>query len=86
MTSLTTSIGTALSCAPLKPLLLWAKVYCLLDTSSVAAFEVREMLRQLVAHGYPVGVLGATVFDHERGTLRLQSKWDAVQALSHIHI
>lgn len=38
------------------------------------------MLRQLVAHGYEVEVVGAMVFDHERGTLKLQSKWATVQA------
>lgn len=66
--------------APRKPRLLWANVYCLLDTSSGASMAVREMLRQLVAHGYEVQVVGATVFDHERGTLRLQAQWAAVQA------
>ena len=71
---------TVLPAAPRKPRLLWANVYCLLDTSSGASMAVREMLRQLVAHGYEVQVVGASVFDHPRGTLRLQPQWDAVQA------
>ena len=49
------------------PRLLWASVYCLLDTSSGAAMAVREMLRQLARHGYDIAILGAAVFDHARG-------------------
>ena len=63
-----------------KPRLLWANAYCLLDTSSGASMAVREMLRQLVAHGYEVEVVGAMVFDHPRGTLKLQPQWATVQA------
>ena len=63
-----------------KPRLLWANVYCLLDTSSGASMAVREMLVQLVQHGYEVSILGATVFDHERGTAGLQEQWPAIQA------
>lgn len=66
--------------APRKPRLLWANAYCLLDTSSGASMAVREMLRQLVAHGYEVEVVGAMVFDHPRGTLKLQTQWATVQA------
>lgn len=63
-----------------KPRLLWANVYCLLDTSSGASMSVREMLRQLVGHGYEVFVLGASVFDHERGAAGLHGQWSSVQA------
>ncbi len=63
-----------------KPRLLWANVYCLLDTSSGASMAVLEMLRQLVANGYEVAILGATIFDHERGNQRLKAQWDTVQA------
>jgi len=63
-----------------KPRLLWANVYCLLDTSSGASMAVLEMLRQLVANGYEVTILGATIFDHERGNQRLKAHWDSVQA------
>ncbi|WP_186407517.1 glycosyltransferase [Candidatus Accumulibacter aalborgensis] len=63
-----------------KPRLLWASVYCLLDTSSGASIAVREMLRQLAHRGYDVSILGATVFDHDRGTAGLQGAWADVQA------
>lgn len=69
-----------LSPAARKPRLLWANVYCLLDTSSGASMAVRQMLLQLVKSGWEVRVLGATVFDHERGTAGLQAQWPAVQA------
>lgn len=54
-----------------KPRLLWANCYCLLDTSSGASMAVREMLKQLAHAGYEVHVLGATIFDAERGTAGL---------------
>jgi glycosyltransferase involved in cell wall biosynthesis len=63
-----------------KPRLLWANVYCLLDTSSGASMAVREMLLQMVNAGYEVQILGAAVFDHERGTAGLRGQWPAVQA------
>lgn len=56
--------------------LLWANVYCLLDSSSGASMAVRQMLRQLQLAGWAVDVLGATVFDHECGTAGLQGHWD----------
>lgn len=62
-----------------KPRLLWASVYCLLDTSSGASMAVRQMLIQLQRAGWAVDVLGATVFDHERGTAGLQGHWDALK-------
>ena len=65
---------------PIPRRLLWANVYCLLDTSSGASMAVRQMLLQLVAQGYEVWILGATVFDHERGTTGLLDQWPAVQA------
>ena len=63
-----------------RPRLLWANLYCLLDTSSGASMAVRQMLLQLVQCGWDVRVLGATVFDHERGTAGVQPQWSAVQA------
>jgi glycosyltransferase involved in cell wall biosynthesis len=54
---------------------LWANVYCLLDTSSGASMSVREMLRQLAFSGYEVEVLGATVFDSASGMSRLPADW-----------
>jgi glycosyltransferase involved in cell wall biosynthesis len=70
----------ALKMTQRKPRLLWANVYCLLDTSSGASMAVREMLQQLAHHGYEVSILGAAVFDHERGTAGLEGRWPAVQA------
>jgi hypothetical protein len=54
-----------------KPRILWANPFCLLDTSSGASMTVRQMLLQLVARGYEVQVLGATVFDSPKGMGRL---------------
>lgn len=65
---------------PKKPRLLWANVYCLMDTSSGASMAVREMLLQLVKNGYEVAVLGATIFDNPKGVTRLQKKWDAIKS------
>lgn len=62
-----------------KPRLLWASVYCLLDTSSGASMAVREMLLQLARSGYEISILGATVFDHERGTAGMLGQWSTVQ-------
>lgn len=62
-----------------KKRLLWANVYCLLDTSSGAAMAVRQMLLQLQGAGWAVDILGAAVFDHERGTTGLQGQWDALR-------
>jgi len=62
-----------------KPRILWANVYCMLDTSSGASMAVREMLRQLVLRGFEVGIVGATVFDVERGIYRLKEHWDEIK-------
>jgi len=66
--------------APRKPRLLWANLYCLLDTASGASMTVREMLLQLVGQGYEVRILGAAVFDHVSGTVRVKEQWEAIQA------
>ncbi|MBN1662017.1 MAG: glycosyltransferase [Deltaproteobacteria bacterium] len=72
--------NTPPSSAPRKPRLLWANAYCLLDTSSGASMAVREMLRQLVISGYEVNILGATIFDNERGQTILKPFWSQVEA------
>ena len=66
--------------APRKPRLLWANLYCLLDTASGASMSVREMLLQLLGQGYEVRILGATVFDHASGATRLKDQWETIQA------
>jgi glycosyltransferase involved in cell wall biosynthesis len=63
-----------------KPRLLWANPFCLLDTASGASMAVREMLLQLVRQGYEVRVLGATIFDAEKGTYRLREHWETIKA------
>ena len=66
-----------------KPRLLWANPFCLLDTSSGASMAVRQMLLQLVARGYDVQVLGATVFDNPKGMGRLKEQFPDINA--HLH-
>ncbi|MGM0984698.1 MAG: glycosyltransferase [Pseudomonadota bacterium] len=61
-----------------KPRLLWANHYCLLDLSSGASMAVNEMLTQLVKQGYEVMVIGATIFDAEKGTTRLREHWETL--------
>uniref|UniRef100_Q3ARU0 Glycosyltransferase-like protein n=1 Tax=Chlorobium chlorochromatii (strain CaD3) TaxID=340177 RepID=Q3ARU0_CHLCH len=58
-----------------KPRLLWANLYCLLDSSSGASISVREMLRQLAYNGYEVEVIGATIFDAVSGMSALPPQW-----------
>lgn len=70
--------GAALAKRPLR--ILWASVYCLLDTSSGASMAVREMLRQLCLRGYEVAICGATIYDNERGRQRIAEQWDVVEA------
>ncbi|MBS1196665.1 MAG: group 1 glycosyl transferase [Proteobacteria bacterium] len=60
--------------------ILWASVYCLLDTTSGAAMAVREMLRQLALREIEIEVLGATVFDDERGQRRIAAHMDFFKA------
>jgi len=69
---------TAAPPAPRKPRLLWANPYCLLDTSSGASMSIREMLRQLVAQGYEVRIVGCTLFDNPKGANRLQQIWQGM--------
>lgn len=52
---------------PRPPRLLWANLYCLLDSSRGASMSVRAMLCSLARQGAQVQVLGATVFDHASG-------------------
>ncbi len=72
--------GKALKRKPLKrkPRILWANTFCLLDTSSGASISAREMLRQLAFHGYEISIIGATVFDSEKGISRFPENWRAM--------
>lgn len=66
-----------------KPRILWANPFCLLDSSSGASMTVRQMLLQLVARGYEVQVLGATVFDNTKGMGKLKEQFPDLSA--HLH-
>ncbi|WP_417422282.1 glycosyltransferase [Halomonas sp.] len=66
-----------------KPRLLWANPFCLMDTSSGASMTVRQMLLQLVARGYEVQVLGATIFDNPKGMGRLKEQYPDLSAHQH---
>ena len=66
-----------------KPRILWANPFCLMDTSSGASMTVRQMLMQLVAHGYDVQILGATVFDNTKGMGRLKEQFPNLS--THLH-
>lgn len=66
-----------------KPRLLWANLYCLLDTSSGASMTVRKMLHQLVKQGYEVQVLGATVFDDFKGMGKLKEQFSDLAEHTH---
>lgn len=66
-----------------KPRLLWANLFCLLDTSSGASMSVRQMLKQLVKAGYEVEVLGATVFDDSKGMGKLKAHFPDLK--NHLH-
>lgn len=61
-----------------KPRILWASAYCLLDTSSGASIDAREMLRQLVMQGFDVVIVGASIFDSDKGLSRLPEKWSEI--------
>ena len=69
-----------------KPRLLWANVYCLLDTSSGASLSVREMLRQLAFRGWEIAILGATVFDHKDGMRGLSAHWERIAEKKVVHL
>lgn len=62
-----------------KPRLLWANVSCLLDTTSGASISVRQMLLQLQRSGWEISILGATIFDNERGTAGLKEHWHDIK-------
>lgn len=57
-----------------KPRLLWANPFCLIDTSSGGSMSVRQMLKQMVASGYEVQIMGATIFDDPKGMGVLREK------------
>jgi glycosyltransferase involved in cell wall biosynthesis len=72
---------TVTSESPSRPFrILWANVYCMLDTSSGASIAVREMLRQLCFRGHEIAICGATIFDNERGRQRLADQWGEVES------
>lgn len=69
-----------------KPKILWANSYCLLDTASGASISIREILRQLKKHGWDVSILGATVFDSEKGKRWLKDHWANIEGQEYVKI
>jgi glycosyltransferase involved in cell wall biosynthesis len=59
--------------------ILWANRCCLLDTSSGASMSAREMLLQLASSGFDVKVIGATIFDSDRGKAHLLESFSSVK-------
>ncbi|MDY0223533.1 MAG: glycosyltransferase family 4 protein [Desulfobacterium sp.] len=59
--------------------ILWANAFCLLDTSSGASMAVRQMLLQLKKQGVEIRIIGASNFDHERGTAGLEALWPSLK-------
>lgn len=62
-----------------KPRILWANLYCLLDTSSGASISIRQMLIQLAKQGFEIQILGATIFDSEKGATLVKSNWQHIK-------
>ncbi len=59
------------------PRLLWTNRYCLLDVSSGASITARQQLMEIKRRGWDVAIVGATLFDHERGQVRVREFLDA---------
>lgn len=62
-----------------KPRILWASAYCLLDTSSGASISIYQMLQQLKISGYEIAIVGATIFDAEKGALKVKPILEKLQ-------
>ena len=62
-----------------KPKLLWANSYCLLDTSSGASISVRQILLELIKRGFEIDIVGATIFDTDKGVEGLGSLWEKIK-------
>ncbi|MDC0490311.1 glycosyltransferase [Paracoccaceae bacterium] len=61
------------------PKILWANSYCLLDTSSGASISVRQILLELVKRGFEIDIVGATIFDTDKGVEGLGSLWEKIK-------
>ena len=62
-----------------KPKILWANSYCLLDTSSGASISVRQILLELIKRGFEIDIVGATIFDTDKGVEGLGSSWEKIK-------
>lgn len=60
------------------PRLLWITRNCLVDHTSGASLDGREMLRQLKSRGCEIEILGATIFDAGQGSPELRQQLDRV--------
>ena len=63
---------------PRAPRILWITRNCLVDHTSGASLDGREMLTQLVSRGYEIEILGATVFDAGAGTPEVREQLQKV--------
>jgi glycosyltransferase involved in cell wall biosynthesis len=54
-----------------KPRVLWASLYCLLDTSSGAAIAAKEILKQLKKNGFDIQIITCSIFDNANGKIFL---------------
>jgi glycosyltransferase involved in cell wall biosynthesis len=63
---------------PRAPRILWITRNCLVDHTSGASLDGREMLTQLVSRGYEIEILGATVFDAGEGTPEVRRRLQKV--------
>lgn len=61
------------------PKILWANSYCLLDTSSGASISVRQILLELIKRGFEIDIVGATIFDTDKGVEGLGSSWEKIK-------
>lgn len=58
--------------------ILWITRNCLVDHTSGASLDGREMLKQLKSRGYEIEILGATLFDAGQGSPELRRQLDRV--------
>ncbi len=69
-----------------KPRLLWANAYCLLDTSSGASISIRQILLQLLAEGFEIDIVGATVFDSDHGVTWIRDHLSEIKEKRYVNI
>lgn len=61
--------------------ILWANFYCLLDTSSGASISVSQILSELKSLGHDIRILGATIFDSDKGVSKFGDNWARIKKI-----